>query len=57
MDMSSSEMTDHISLHRQKVYIAENSRLAGERPLAPDELDRKMEELFDHEEDSGLPAT
>lgn len=57
--MSSSEMTDHVSLHRQKVYIAENSRLAGERPLTPDELDRKMEELFAvyHEEKSGLPAT
>lgn len=57
--MSSSEMMDHISLHRQKVYASENSRLAGEPPLTPDELDRKMEELFAayREENSGLPAT
>ena len=46
MSMAAFEEREKMYRHRDKVYAAEMSRLAGEPVLTPEELDEKMEALF-----------
>ena len=46
MSMAAFEEREKMYRHRDKVYAAEMSRLAGEPVLTPKELDEKMEALF-----------
>lgn len=46
MSMAAFEEREKMYRHRDKVYAAEMSRLAGEPVFTPEELDEKMEALF-----------
>lgn len=46
------EEQKNILLHRNKIYAAEMSRLAGEPVYTPEELEKKMELLFLRQEEN-----
>lgn len=52
MDIKPFEDQKKLSLHRNKIYAAEMSRLAGEPVYTPEELEKKMELLFLRQEEN-----
>ena len=47
MSTEAFEAREKMYRHRDKVYLAEISRLNGEPAFTPEEMDKKMEALFD----------